>query len=144
MQNKARVTPRNIQFKDSVQIREIPSRNVDDTAANRRESWDPNLSEVRIRLCFFPSSHETNHLQFKEVFAKQKPTKQRNVVIIIAICGLVLVGVVVGVALGVILNQKSESNTRLLVENVGGISSDDRGGSIIELQRGVHDRIQSM
>ena len=65
-------------------------------------------------------------------------------VIIIAICGLVLVGVVVGVALGVILNQKSESNTRLLVENVGGISSDDRGGSIIELQRGVHDRIQSM
>ena len=72
MQNKARVTPRNIQFKDSVQIREIPSRNVDDTAANRRESWDPNLSEVRIRLVSFP-------LRMKQIiFNSRKSSPNKN------------------------------------------------------------------
>lgn len=47
MQQKIRVTPRNIQFKHDVQIREIPRKSVDVDDTTRRKSWDPNLTEVR-------------------------------------------------------------------------------------------------
>lgn len=46
MQQQARVAPRNIQFKDDIQVREIPNRATDDLESSRRESWNPNLSEV--------------------------------------------------------------------------------------------------
>ena len=46
MKKKARVSPspRNIQFKDDVQIKEIPT---DEFDSKTQESWDPYLSEVR-------------------------------------------------------------------------------------------------
>jgi hypothetical protein len=46
---KLRVTQRNIQFQESVQIREIPRTDSEPfTEVNeiRRLSWDPNLNEV--------------------------------------------------------------------------------------------------
>lgn len=46
---KLRVTPRNIQFQDAVQIREIPRQNSESLIEfneSRRPSWDPNLAEV--------------------------------------------------------------------------------------------------
>jgi hypothetical protein len=53
MQKKARVTPRNIQFKEHVQIKEIPSNKLHDTSLKERQSWDPHLTEVRHHLVFF-------------------------------------------------------------------------------------------
>ena len=46
MQKSARVTPRNIQFEDNVQIRHIPR---NDEESDRRASWNPNLQNVK---CF--------------------------------------------------------------------------------------------
>ena len=44
-QKPARVTPRNIQFKDSVDIRQIP-RNDESGQGLEGQSWDPNLYNV--------------------------------------------------------------------------------------------------
>ncbi len=52
MQKTVRVAPRNIQFKDNVQIKEIPRRDADLDDSIRRLSWDPNLNDVRDG--FFP------------------------------------------------------------------------------------------
>lgn len=49
MQPKIRVAPRNIQFIDNVQIKEIPRKSVDNAETIRRESWDPRLNEVKNR-----------------------------------------------------------------------------------------------
>ena len=54
---------------------------------------------------FFFLSH--NFVYSKQVF-KQKPTKQKNVIIAIVICGAVLLVVVIGTVLGVVLTQKSK------------------------------------
>ena len=46
MQKKARVAPRNIQFKETVQIREIPDDDADLHNLSKRPSWDPDLTGV--------------------------------------------------------------------------------------------------
>lgn len=76
MQQKIRVAPRNIQFKDSVQIREIPSRNVGDKEDERRESWDPNLAEVRILICFLCDSYSTFFDSRKFLSKKNQPNNE--------------------------------------------------------------------
>lgn len=49
MQKSARVTPRNIQFEENVQVKEIPRVDDEVDESTRRTSWDPNLNDVR---CF--------------------------------------------------------------------------------------------
>ena len=53
MQGKARVAPRNIQFKNDVQIREIPSRTAEEKNTADGNAWNPNLPEVRLFSFFF-------------------------------------------------------------------------------------------
>lgn len=104
MQSKARVAPRNIQFKNDVQIREIPSRNAEDKHTVDDDAWDPNLTEVSL----FSFVFNADDLLSKDAFI-QKPTKQRNVVVVIAVCGLVLLGVIIGTVLGIVLSQSTST-----------------------------------
>lgn len=43
---------------------------------------------------------------FQKDFFKPKPTKQRNVIIVITVVGLLLLGVVIGTVVGVLMSQK--------------------------------------
>jgi hypothetical protein len=47
MQKKTRVSPKNIQFKDDIQIKEIPRDDLHTSNSEKQESWDPRLTEVR-------------------------------------------------------------------------------------------------
>jgi hypothetical protein len=46
MQKAARVSPKNLQFRNSVDIKEIPN-NDELLHSVRRASWDPDLNNVR-------------------------------------------------------------------------------------------------
>jgi hypothetical protein len=47
MHKKARVSPKNIQFTDDIQIKEIPRDDLE-----KKESWDPYVTEVRYYSFF--------------------------------------------------------------------------------------------
>lgn len=47
MSKQARVTPRNIQFLNEVQVKEIPSIHADPDNLSQHIEWDPNLTGVR-------------------------------------------------------------------------------------------------
>ncbi|CAF0989621.1 unnamed protein product [Adineta ricciae] len=87
-QKPARVTPRNIQFNDSVDIRQIP-RNDEGGQGFDEQSWNPNLHN-------------------KGVF-NDKPKKQKKVVIAIVVTGVIILAIVVAVVVGVIVSQKSST-----------------------------------
>jgi hypothetical protein len=46
MKKTARITPRNIQFQEHVQITEIPREDSEIYIASEQPSWDPNLYYV--------------------------------------------------------------------------------------------------
>ncbi|UJR08158.1 hypothetical protein I4U23_012432 [Adineta vaga] len=89
MQKQARVTPRNIQFQDNVQIRQIPGNEDQGQGFNRQPSWDPNLKN-------------------KGIF-DDKPKKQKKAVIGIVIGGAVLLAIVIGAVVGAVVSQKSST-----------------------------------
>ena len=51
MHKSARVSPKNLQFRDTVQIKEIPN-NDEIYHSAKRASWDPDLNNVRRSLFF--------------------------------------------------------------------------------------------
>ncbi|CAF3534857.1 unnamed protein product [Rotaria sordida] len=87
MQQTARVGPRNIQFIDNIQIKEIPTNDYEVDESTRRLSWDPNLNN-------------------KDVF-KTTETQQRNIIIGFVVGGLVLASIIIGAVVGVTLSQKT-------------------------------------
>ncbi|CAF0831016.1 unnamed protein product [Rotaria sordida] len=87
MQRTARVGPRNIQFIDNIQIKEIPTNDYEVDESTRRLSWDPNLNN-------------------KDVF-KTTETQQRNIIIGFVVGGLVLASIIIGTVVGVTLSQKT-------------------------------------
>lgn len=53
MSKPARVAPRNIQFKNDVDVRQIPRNDEGANDGNDGQSWDPNLRNVPSTVVFF-------------------------------------------------------------------------------------------
>ncbi|CAF1175654.1 unnamed protein product [Rotaria sordida] len=93
---KARVVQKNIQFRDDIQIREIPRNESEphmlSSVSDGQSSWDPNLTDT-------------------EAFNTQttQSTQPKYVVIVIVVVGIVLVCAIIGTVIGVVLGQKTKT-----------------------------------
>ncbi|CAF3255177.1 unnamed protein product [Rotaria sp. Silwood2] len=88
---KARVTQKNIQFHDNIQIREIPRKESEpEILANDidgQSSWDPNLINT-------------------DTFNTQS-TQPKCIIIVMVVVGIILIAAIIGTIVGVVTTQKS-------------------------------------
>ncbi|CAF1274835.1 unnamed protein product [Rotaria sordida] len=93
---KARVVQKNIQFRDDIQIREIPRNESEphmlSSLSDGQSSWDPNLTDTE--------AFNTPTTQ---------STQPKYVVIVIVVVGIVLVCAIIGTVIGVVLGQKTKT-----------------------------------
>ncbi|CAF1271039.1 unnamed protein product [Adineta steineri] len=90
MQKQARVTQRNIQFQDTVQIRHIPANDEQQNEIQTDTTWNPNLRD-------------------KNVFKDEKPKTQKRIVIGIILAGCLILAAVIGGIVAAVITSKSSS-----------------------------------
>jgi hypothetical protein len=74
MEKTIRVAPRNIQFKDKIQVREIPNNDEELFQSVRKNSWDPNLNVRRILFL-----HKLTYFIFiRKMYSLQNQQNQQN------------------------------------------------------------------